>query len=100
MYRGETITTTVSGFPIPVSEIKDILIVFQNDFEILIQKTLKDCTVDGETLVFRLTQAESLQLSRGKVARKAVIITTDGTRLESCPSYISVGPTIKNEVME
>lgn len=99
MYQGETITTTVSGFPIPVSQIEKIYIVFRNSFKTLLEKTLEDCTVDGETLIFRLSQQESLLLGSGDIVRSAVIITKDGTRLESCPSAFKCGRTTKNEVL-
>lgn len=99
MHRGETISTTISGFPIPISEIRELYIVFSNQTRKLIEKTLKDCTADGETLTFRLTQEESLGLTRGEIKRQVVIITKDGSRLESCPSYICVDHTAKNGVL-
>lgn len=51
MYQGETITTTISGFPIPVFEIANLYIIFRSSAKILIEKTFADCTVDGETVV-------------------------------------------------
>lgn len=99
MYQGETITTTVSGFPVPVSQIEKLYIVFRNSFTTILEKTLNDCTVDGETLTFRLSQQESLLLGSGNIVRSAVIITKDGSRLESCPSAFKCGRTVKNEVL-
>ena len=51
MYQGETITTTISGFPVPVSEIANLYIIFRSSTKILIEKTFADCIVDGETVV-------------------------------------------------
>lgn len=99
MHRGETIETIVSGFPMPVSEIQDLRIIFQNKTRVLLEKTLADCTVNGETLTFRLSQEDSLKLTRGEIERRVVMITKDGSRLESCPSNICVGTTAKNEVL-
>lgn len=99
MYQGETITTTVTGFPVPIEEIADLRIVFKNNSKALLEKTLSDCTVSGESLVFRLTQADSLSLCVGKISRTAVVITKDGTRFESDPSYIICDSTVKKEVM-
>ena len=101
MFQGETITTTVSGFPVPVSEIKDLTIVFKNNAKILLEKTLADCVVSetDDSMSFTLSQEESLSLCVGVIERTAVMILKDGTRLESCPSNIICSPTIKKEVL-
>ena len=99
MTQGETIRTTISGFPIPVSEIADLRVIFKNNFKVLLEKTLADCTIDGETVYFTLTQQESLSLGYGKVDRYAIIITKDGSRMESCPSPIACDETSKDVVL-
>lgn len=100
MYQGETITTTVSGFPIPISQIQDLRIIFKNGFKVLLEKKLSDCTVlDDYSLTFKLSQEESLSLCTGKINRSAVIITTDGTRMESNPSPIICYKTERDGVM-
>lgn len=99
MIQGETITTTITGFPIPISEIKDLRIVFKNNQKTLLEKTLADCVVSEESISFKLTQEESLSLCRGLINRSVVITTRDGLRFESCPSPIICSPTVKNEVM-
>ena len=99
MYQGETITTTITGFPIPISEIKNLYIVFKNNFRILLEKTLKDCTLLADSVQFRLSQEESLLLSKGIINRSVVIITKDGSRFESCPSPFQCGETVKKEVL-
>lgn len=99
MYQGETITTTVSNFPVPVSDIKEFTIRFKNKLNTYITKTLEDCVVSGETLVFELTQEESLSLPIGKIDRSAIIITKDGSRIECCPSPIMCYETSRDEVI-
>lgn len=99
MYQGETITTTITGFPIPVSEIKDLRVIFKNNFKTLLEKTFADCRVVDESVEFTISQEESLSLSAGKIARSVIVITKDGSRLESCPSYIICEPTARNEVL-
>lgn len=101
MHQGETITTTVTGFPIPVSEIKDLTIVFKNNAKVLLEKTLQDCTVSetDDSVTFELSQEESLSLCIGKIERTAIIVSRDGTRFESCPSYFCCYPTERNEVI-
>lgn len=99
MYQGETITTTITGFPVPVSEIARLYIVFKSDSRILLEKRLEDCSISGESLSFKLTQGDSLSLGRGRVERSLIAITKDGSRFESCPSFIYCSPTVKNEVL-
>lgn len=101
MYQGETITTTITGFPVPISEIKELKIIFRNNMKTLLEKTLVDCTVSetGDSLSFELSQLESLSLCVGKIERTVIVVTKDGTRMESCPSYILCTPTAKEEVL-
>lgn len=99
MYQGETITTTITGFPVPVAEIKELRVVFSNNAKVLLEKTLADCEISGESIIFKLSQGESLSLCMGKIARKVIIVTKDGSRMESRPSYIVCGPTDRKEVI-
>lgn len=101
MYQGETITTTVTGFPIPISSIRELKIIFKNNTRKLLEKSLSDCTVleDDRSLEFTLSQEESLSLCIGKIARTVIAVTTDGKRFESRPSYITCMPTTKEEVL-
>ena len=101
MYQGETITTTITGFPVPISEIKELKIIFRNNMKTLLEKTLADCTVSetGDSLSFELSQLESLSLCVGKIERTVIVVTKDGTRMESCPSYTLCTPTAKEEVL-
>lgn len=101
MYQGETIETTVSGFPVPISEIKDLKIFFKNNAKILLEKTLQDCVVSetDDSLTFKLSQEESLSLCTGKIERTVIMVTKDGSRFESCPSYIMCTKTSKGEVL-
>lgn len=99
MYQGETIRTTISGFPVPVASIRELKIIFKNNYKTFLEKTLKDCTVSGETVIFELTQEESLSLPTGKIDRSVIIITKDGSRIESCPSPIICSGTARDEVI-
>lgn len=101
MYQGETITTTVSGFPIPINQIQDLKIVFKNGFKILLEKSLNDCKIleDGYSIQFELSQIESLSLCTGKIDRSVVLVTKDGSRMESKPSPIICSETVRDGVM-
>ena len=99
MYQGETITTTITGFPIPTSEIAELYITFRNNSKILLEKTLNNCLVLDGIVQFEITQQESLSFCVGKIERKVVVVAKDGTRFESCPSFIICEPTSKKEVL-
>lgn len=100
MHRGETITTKITGFPIPVSEIKTLCIVFKNSLRTILEKGLDDCTIsEDNSLEFKLTQEESLLLSKGLITRSVVGLTKDGCRFESCSSPFNCRETVKDEVM-
>ena len=99
MYQGETITLTISGFPVPVADIANIYIIFRTSTKVLLEKTLADCTVDGETISLKLSQAESLSFCHGPIARSVIVVTKDGSRFESDPSFFECGRTSKREVL-
>lgn len=101
MYQGETVTTKITGFPIPISTIRDLRIVFKNGFKILLEKKLSDCKVldDDYSVEFELSQEESLSLCTGKIDRSVVIVTKDGSRMESEPSPIVCSETVRDGVM-
>lgn len=101
MYQGETIETTITGFPVSISEIKDLRILFTSGTKTLLEKTLPDCKVSesNDSVSFKLSQAESLSLCVGKIKRSVIVITKDGSRFESCPSYIICDRTAKDEVL-
>lgn len=99
MYQGETITTTITCLPVPVAQIKSLYIVFLKSRVPILEKTLEDCTIDDETISFKLTQEESLKLAEGEIIRSLIIITKDGCRLESCPSPFVCKRTVKDVML-
>lgn len=99
MYQGETATTKVTGFPIPMSEVENVHIVYSTKNGIAIEKQLSDCTILEDGVEYTLTQEESLSLTVGKVSRSLIIITKEGDRFESVPSIVTVEKTAKDEVL-
>lgn len=65
------------------------------------EKNLKDCSVDEEkgSVTFKLSQEESLSLQQGTIERSVILITKDGSRIESLPSPFSCYKTAKDEVL-
>lgn len=99
MYQGETITITMSGFPVPVSDIENLYIIFKTSSKVLLEKTLSDCTIDGETISFKFSQEDSLRFPPGPMTRSLIIVTHDGSRFESIPSAFECLSTAKQEVL-
>lgn len=99
MYQGETITIAITGFPIPISEIQHLKIVFKNGFRTLLEKNLSDCVVSNDSISFELSQAESLSLCTGKIDRSVIIVARDGTRMESKPSPMICTETSRDGVI-
>ena len=99
MYQGDTITTVIDNLPVSVSEIANVYIIFRDHSTVLIEKTLKDCTIADERIEMRLTQEESLSLPEGMIDRSVIVITKDGSRFETDPCPIMCGKTAKNEVL-
>lgn len=99
MFRGETISTTITNLPIPVSEIKSLYIVFKDGDDIVLEKTMADCVLFEESIEFKLSQEESLGLHAGKIERSVLIISVDGSRFESYSSPFICKETVKDEVL-
>lgn len=99
MYRGETITTTITGLPVPIEEIAELYLVFKTATKVLLEKTLADCTMEDETISVKLTQAESLSLTVGTISRHIVILTKGGSRFERKADDFECGPTAKDVVL-
>lgn len=101
MYQGETITTVITNFPIPISEMDELYIIFKRGCSTILEKSLKDCSIDEEeqSVTFTLTQEESLSLQQGTINRSVILITKDGSRIESASSPFSCYKTAKNEVL-
>ena len=99
MIRGETITTAITDLPIPVSEIENIYIVFRTISRVLLEKTLADCTIDGELIECTISQEESLRLTCGPLVRSVIVITKSGARFEHSNTEMVCGQTAKSEVL-
>lgn len=99
MYQGETITIRVGPFPVSLSEIENVHILFKSNSKIILEKTSIDCTVVGEVLECKLSQEETLTFPTGTIKQSTIVITKDGSRFESDPCNITCGKTAKNEVL-
>lgn len=99
MIRG---TTPTHEFTIPfdVSLIDDLRISYEQLGEVKLEKSKKDCVLEGNTIAFTLTQEETLLfLTHANVKLQVRVKTTDGNVLTSEIIKLSVGQCINDEVL-
>lgn len=83
MIRGTT-PTLKFGLPFEVNIIEKASIVLSQNGSVIIDKSLDDCKVEGQALILKLTQSETLKLREGtKTEIQVRIRTHDGTALAS-----------------
>ena len=82
MIRATTPTHTFS-LPIETSLIKEVLITYKQDDEIVVEKGMKDCTCVGTKVETTLTQEETRRFSAEKVLIQLRILTNDNQALVS-----------------
>ena len=83
MIRG---TTPKLEFTIPFGTdlIKELYITFAQGAEVVIEKTLADCDCEGERLVLRLSQADTLAFKHGQLVDVQLRVkTVNGEALAS-----------------
>lgn len=61
MYRGTTPTHTFT-LPFEASQLSEAYITYAQNNQVVIEKTLSECTIDGKNLSVTLTQTETLGL--------------------------------------
>lgn len=66
MYRGTTPTLTFT-LPFAGNQITALNLCFDQQGEIVLEKSLEDCKVDGNTLQVKLTEEETLLFDSQKV---------------------------------
>lgn len=105
MIRGTTPTHKFE-LPFEVSILKDLRISYmqntygQNDNRLLIDKKMTDCTLDGNTVLVKLTQEETLKLKHGmEVKIQIKVLTTEGDVLASTVYKKTVKEVLNEEVL-
>ena len=98
MYQGETITTTVTGFPVPLTTAQNVHVVFRDRIGVCLEIESSDGEIVDDDK-FKLTQEDSLQLTAGRLQRSVIVIMKDGSRMESNPSDFVVNTTAKEGVL-
>lgn len=101
MIRGETRKITITGFPVSVASITNLIVIYKQMGEVILQKDISDCEKNTSTnsIAFSLTQEESLSLNVGK-AYRSVIFIADGARYEAKHVAIDIKETAYPEILE
>ena len=97
--RGTTPTYTLT-FEEDMEVMQEILVTFSQDFVIKVEKETEDITVDGDTISFRMTQAETLSLSPNVKAYVQVrALRLDGVVVECAPFVMNVGVVLNETII-
>ena len=82
------------------SLISDARIVYKQNGEIVLEKSLADCEKSGNSLILKLTQNETgLFRNNMKVAVQVHLKTSEGEVLATKPKRIDVDEILKPEVL-
>ena len=99
MIRGTTPTLSFC-LPFDVSLIKVASIVFSQNDEIKLEKTLDDCTIEDTTLTVKLSQDETLTLRDGIYTEIQIRVKmTSGDALASDIIKVQTGRILKDGVI-
>ena len=99
MIRG---TTPILEFDIPFETdlLQEAFITFSQDDNIVIDKKLSDCTIDGKKIILKLSQEETLRLSCDSVCQIQIRTRTlDETSSASDIIKDRVYPILKDGVI-
>lgn len=99
MIRGTT-STLQFAFPFELNNVAELWVTLKQDNNIVLDKTLVDCELDGSVLTLRLTQQDTLKLNAFMpVAIQVRIRTNDGNAVASNIITTSVGQILKDGVI-
>lgn len=101
MYRGSTPTFTFEiPFESPEMDKRLSLISFEQDDELVLEKTLNDCEIESNRYLLTLSQEESLLFKEGKAIAQINIITVEGKRLVTQELKFKVSRNLHDKVIE
>lgn len=98
MIRGTTPTHTFD-LPFDTTIIRKLRIIYAQNDVVILTKGLEDCTIEGNTVIVKLTQEETLKFDAHAVAEIQIrVLTHANDALASKPKKISVNRLLENEV--
>ena len=95
-------TTPIHSFTLPfkTSVLKQVTITYVQRNEVLVKKTLEDCSCDGNTISIILTQHETLRFEPGKIAKVQIKAVIEDRVLGSDIYNFMVEEILDSEVFE
>jgi len=88
-------------FPFDVSKIANVKITYSQAGRIILEKYLKDCNVEGQTLTLTLTQEDTFLFMENKsVEIQARVVTLGGEVLASDVVRVLVERCLDEEVLQ
>lgn len=100
MRRGTTPTHTFT-LPFDTGLIKSVRVVYAQGGKVVLTKNTDDCTLDGNTISYKLTQEESLCFRNNQQVEIQVrVLTASGESLASDVMSVFVGRCLDDEVIK
>ena len=99
MMRG---TTPLHVFTLPFSTtlIKNLRVIYSQQDEPVLKKELEDCTLNGNTIEVKLSQADTFSFdSKYPVEIQVRVLTNTDDALASLPQRVGVDRCLENEVL-
>ena len=96
--KGEapTVTFRIPEDKVSLSDVKILDLVFEQHHDIVIEKYLEDCIINGQRLLVPLTEQEVLQLDHRHTVRLQLMVRlADGTPRMSGICEMTVGELLK-----
>lgn len=78
-----TTPTHIFKLPTLVETLKDALITYAQNGQIVVEKKLEDCIIDQNKITVKLTQEETNKFSEGNVKIQMRVLTTGGSAFAS-----------------
>ena len=95
MIRGTTPTHTFT-LPFAAEEITQLSIAYAQGEEIVLEKELSDCKLDGYTVSVELSETDTLKFSHRKQAEIQLRVGIGETRLASNVIYVTVDRLLRD----
>lgn len=99
MIRGTT-PTHIFSIPFETELIKDVRVIYAQNSEIVIEKTIKSCRLNDHELIVSLSQDETLKFNHTRpVEIQLKINMVDTSVVASNIMLVDVGKVLSDEVM-
>ena len=100
MIRGTT-PKHIFKTALPAENIKNWLIVYAQDKQVILKKRKDDCELSGSTITVRLTQEDTLKFECGKSVQIQIkVLTTSGDVFASFVDLKHIYTCLDDEVLE